>query len=109
MDISNYTKKTGAFLKAADVMKTPSAPFNITEEAKPKKSEKFGVDRLQIVGEFNGAETTFDCSKTNARIIESALGPDTFKWIGHQLFFEVYKTKTTAGAMTDALNVKSVK
>ena len=55
-------------------------------------------------------ERTFDCSKTNARTIEEKLGTaDTSKWIGKHLVFETYKTKTSEGKLTDAVNVKEIK
>jgi hypothetical protein len=44
------------------------------------------------------------------------LGGETTKWVGHQIFFEIYKRQLTksmgskkAGELVDALNVKEVK
>lgn len=108
MDLTNYTKMSGSFLKAEDVKKNISQPFIIMSEGSMVKSEKFGTERLHLEGTFDGAEKVFDISKTNARFVEKALGPDTKKWIGHLIFFEIYKTKTTTGVMTDALNVIKV-
>lgn len=109
MDISKYTKQQGLFLKAEEVKKNPSAEFTIRAEGELVTSEKFGNDRLHLAGEFNGEERVFDCSKTNARVIEQALGTDTSKWVGKNLVLEVYRTKTSEGKMVDAINVKSVK
>ena len=109
MDVSTYTKAAGSFLKADDIKKNPSAPFIITDEGEMVTSEKFGTERLHLTGQFDAVDKTFDCSKTNARVIEKVLGVDSKKWIGHQLFFETYKTKTSDGQLVDALNVKEVK
>lgn len=84
-------------------------PFTILHEGEFVKSEKFGNERLHISGEFNGTERTFDCSKTNAREITKKLSEDMKKWIGRQVFFETYKTKTSDGKMVDALNIINVK
>lgn len=109
VDISTYTKAMGSFLKAEDVKLHPTLPFIILAEGKMEKSAKFGTEKLRIEGEFNTQESIVDLSKTNARVVEKVLGSDTKKWIGHQLFFETYKTKTSDGKMVDALNVKEVK
>jgi hypothetical protein len=97
------------FLKVTDILKTPGTIFNITGEAILTRSEKFGNDRLHIPGNFGKDEKIFDCSKTNARIIQESLGPDTVKWIGAELTFETFKTRTSDGKMVDALNVKTIK
>lgn len=109
MDVSNWTKASGSFLKPEDVKKNPAGVFIITDEGQFVKSEKFGTEQFHLGGEFAGQEKTFTCSKTNARAIEKVLGTDTKKWIGHQLSFEMYKTKTSDGKLVDALNVKEVK
>jgi len=57
------------------------------------------------VSKYDEKEFVFDCSKTNARIIEASLGKDTKSWIGKQILLETYKTKTTEGKMTSAVNV----
>jgi len=108
MDVTKYTKQTGQFLKAVDVKDNPKAVFVILSEGVMVTSEKFGNERLHIEGEFASEPKVFDCSKTNARVIETKLGTDTKKWIGKTLVLEVYRTKTSEGKMTDALNVKEV-
>ena len=109
MDISQYTKQQGQFLKATDVNAHPNTVFLITGEAEMKKSEKFGNERLHVGVTLGDQEFIFDMSKTNARTVEAKLGSDTSKWAGHGLVLETYKTKTSDGKMTDAINVKEVK
>jgi len=108
MDISEYTKATGNFLKAEDVANSNEKKFVITEEATIQVSEKFGNERLHIQGEFDKEKKIFDCSKTNARTIKEVLGTDTKSWIGSVLVLETYKTKTSEGKLVDAINVKEV-
>jgi len=108
MEISKYTKQTGQFLKAQEVKDKPKAVFVILSEGIMVTSEKFGNERLHIEGEFDAEPKTFDCSKTNARFIETKFGADTKKWIGKSLVLEVYRTKTSDGKLVDALNVKEV-
>ena len=108
MDIQKYTKQTGQFLKAQEVKDNPKAVFVILSEGVMVTSEKFGNERLHIEGEFASEPKVFDCSKTNARVIEAKLSGDTKKWIGKALVLEVYKTKTSDGKLVDALNVKEV-
>ena len=108
MDITGFTKQQGSFLKAADVVKSQTKTFTITAEGQTSHNEKYGVDRLHIAGEMDKTEFIFDCSKTNARTIAAVLGNDTKRWIGNQVLLEVYKTKTTEGKMTDAINVAKV-
>ena len=110
MDISNYTKQQGKFLKAEEVLKNPTALWEITDEGVFSQSDKFKNERLHIQVR-NGEEVrTFDCSKTNASTIEKALKvTDTKKWIGHLLLLETYRTKTSDGKMTDAINIKEVR
>jgi hypothetical protein len=105
MDIKDFTKQQGQFLKAEDVEKSITKIFTITEEAQIVHNEKYDTDRLHIYGKMGEQDFTFDCSKTNARTIEAGLGNVTEKWIGKQILLEVYKTKTTEGKMTSAINV----
>jgi hypothetical protein len=107
--IDKFTEQKAMFLKATDVITHPTDTFKIMSEAIIIKSEKFGNERLHIPGNFGKDEKIFDCSKTNARIIQDALGPDTVKWIGAELSFETFKTRTSDGKMVDAINVKQVK
>jgi len=109
MDISNYTKSGGLFLKAEDIKAHPEAVFVVTGEGEMVTSEKFGNLRLHIPGEFKGEEKTFDCSKTNARTIAETLSSDTSKWIGKTLVLEAYRTKVSDGRMVDAINVKEIR
>lgn len=108
MDITNFTKQQGLFLKAADVIKSQTKIFTIVSEGKMAHNEKYGSERLHLTGEMDTTSFVFDCSKTNARTIEAVLGTDTMKWIGTQILLEVYKTKTTDGKMIDAINVAKV-
>jgi len=109
MDITEFTKQQGEFLKAEVVMKNPEALFEIVGEAKVETNPKFNTERLYVPVRFGDNEYTFDCSKTNARAIKEAIGNDTSKWIGKHLILETYKTKTSDNKMTDAINVKEVK
>lgn len=109
MDIAKYTEASGLFLKAEVVSKNPNVLFIIAGEGKMETSKKFGNERLHLPVRIGDEDFVFDCSKTNARTIEKALGTDTKKWIGNALVLEVYKTKTSDGKMTDAINVKEVK
>jgi len=110
MDIKEYTKQKGSFLKAEDVIKNPTALWEIKDEGEMVTSEKFGTTRLHISVACGEEERTFDCSKTNSRVIESYLKTsDTTGWIGKHLVFETYKTKTSEGKLVDAINVKQVK
>lgn len=109
LDMSNWTKGSGNFLKPDDIKKTPAGVFIIRDEGTFTKSEKFGTEQFHIMGEFATEEKIFNASKTNCRTIEKALGTDSKKWIGHSLSFELYKTKTSDGKLVDALNVKEVK
>jgi len=109
MDIQEYTKATGNFLRADDVMQDAKKIFVITEEATLVTSNKYQTERCHIPGEFSAQKKVFDCSKTNARIITETLGTDTMKWIGKGLELETYKTKTSDGKMVDAINIKAIK
>ena len=105
MDIQEFTKQQGTFLKAEDVMKSNTKKFIILTEAKIVHNERYDTDRLHIIGELDQVDYVFDCSRTNARTIETILGSDTKKWVGKQIVLEVYKTKTKEGKMVDAINV----
>lgn len=112
MEIAEYTKAPGNFLKAEDVNATPNAIWLMQDEGEMVKSEKFDTTRLHIsvVSENAPKETkTFDMSKTNARFVENILGTDTKAWIKQGLILETYRTKTSEGKMVDAINVKEVK
>jgi len=106
VNIDGYTKASGMFLKAADVIESPETIFVITEEGEMVENEKFGGQRLHLKGTFGEEERIFDCSKTNARFISEKLSTDTATWVGAKLTLETYRTKTSAGVMTDALNIK---
>jgi hypothetical protein len=108
MDITNFTKQQGQFLKAEDVEKSQTKIFTITEEAVSVHNEKYDTDRLHITGEMDKQNFVFDCSKTNARMIADTLGNETKSWIGKQLTLETYKTKTSEGKMTSAINISKV-
>jgi len=109
MDVSSYTKQQGSFLKAEDVNADQNALWEIIGEGDLVKSEKFDVVRLHLPVKNGDIEKIFDCSKTNARVIEEAVGSsDTKQWIGKLLVLETYKTKTSDGKLVDAINVKKV-
>ena len=108
MQIGEYVKPAGNYLKGSDILENPIAKFTIKTEGDLVVSEKFGGSRLHLLGEFNGEEKTFDCSKTNARFIAEKLGVDTINWVGKNLVLETYRTKTSEGKMVDAINVKEV-
>jgi len=110
VNIDNFTKQTGMFLRASDVIESPEKSFVINGESSIVENEKFGGQRLHIPGSFNGEEKTFDCSKTNARAIVEAMDTsETSKWLGTILTLETYRTKISDGRMVDAINVKEVK
>lgn len=105
MDITNFTKQQGQFLKAIDVEQSPTKIFVISEEGQTVHNDKYDTDRLHITGCLDEVTFVFDCSKTNARVIADKIGNDTKLWIGKKLVLETYKTKTTEGKMTSAINV----
>jgi hypothetical protein len=109
MDINDFVKQQGEFLKAEIVLKNPQALFEITDEPVLIHNEKYDTDRLHIPVKSGDIVYLFDCSKTNARTISGKLGTDTKNWVGKFLLLETYKTKTSEGKMTDAINVKEVK
>ena len=108
MDVENFVKPTGMYLKAEDIKANPTAVFVIKTEGEMETSEKYGTEKLTVDGDFAGELKRFSLSKTNARTVSEKLGSDTSKWIGHKLSIELYKTKTSDGKMTDALNVAKV-
>ncbi len=107
MELNEYIKAQGDFLKAKDVIENPEAILEIKDEGSLQES-KFGGERLHLKCEYNGKEFTFDCSKTNARIIADTLGPDSSKWIGKKVHLETYKTRTSEGKMVEAINIRSI-
>jgi len=110
MEITEYIKQQGAFLKAEDVTKNPQTLWEVTAEGELVTSEKFGNQRLHLPIKSGEEVKVFDCSKTNARFIELVLkSSDTKNWIGKHLVLETYKTKTSDGKLVDAINVKEVK
>jgi hypothetical protein len=109
MEINDFVKQKGEFLKAEVFLKNPNAVFEISGEATLEHNEKYDTDRFYIPLKYGEVEYIFDCSRTNARTITQKLGADTKKWIGRTLLLETYKTKTSDGKMVDAINVKDVK
>lgn len=105
--ISDFVKQQGEFLKATEVKDGTMAV--IIGEAEVKHNDKYDTDRLHIPVEIDKKQFTFDASKTNARVITAKLGEDTSKWLGKILVLEKYKTKTSEGKMSDAINIKEVK
>ena len=106
MDIDNYTKASGMFLKAQDIIDNPANVFVVAEEGQMVPNEKYGGERLHLKGKFGEEERVFDCSKTNARFISEKLSTNTAEWVGATLTLETYRTKTSDGKMVDAINVK---
>ena len=96
MDISNYTKASGMFLKAENIT-AENFKAVIVAEATIQPNEKFGGERLHIPVCLGDSEFVFDASKTNSRTISEALGADTTKWVGKIIVLETYKTKTSEG------------
>jgi len=111
MKITDFVKPQGSFLKAEEVIKNPNAQFVIVCEPLVVENEFKGKkqNRLHVEGEFNKEPKIFDMSKTNARACAKILGDETAKWIGHILVLETYRTKTSDGKLTDAINIKEVK
>lgn len=111
MDIANFIKQSGTFLKAEEVKKNPTGIFVITTEPHLVDSEYEGKkqQKIRIEGEFAKEPRIMDLSKTNSRIIASKLGNDTKAWIGHQLVLTTYQTMSTKGKLVDANLVKEVR
>lgn len=107
MDINEFVKQKGDFLTAKEVKDNPGKEFIISEEPSVEVN-KFNQERLHIPGKFGEEDRVFDASKTNSRIISDKLGTETKLWIGQKLSLESYRTKTSDGKMTDAINVKAV-
>jgi len=59
VNIDGYTKASGMFLKAADVIESPETIFVITEEGEMVENEKFGGQRLHLKGTFGEEERIF--------------------------------------------------
>jgi hypothetical protein len=111
VNISEYAKASSPYLKAKDVVDSKTKVFTIVSEATIVEKEFEGNKsmKLQVEGEMDGIEYKFDISKTNARVIEKALGIETSKWIGSQLILETYKTKNSKNLLVDAINIKEAK
>ena len=109
MDLTEYIKQTGEFLKAEVVKNNPTGMFEICDEAELVENKKFSRTELHLPLKLGEVKYTFNCSKTNARTISAKFGGESKKWIGKFLTLEVYKTKTSEGKLTDAINVKEVK
>jgi|TARA_Y100000310_G_scaffold342241_1_gene444522 hypothetical protein len=108
MEINEYTKPQGQFLKAKDVEASPTKMFVPLEEGTMVENEKFGGQRLHVKGEMDGAEFTFDMSKTNSRIVAEKLGTETKQWVGKRFALEIYKVKVSSGDFVNAINVAGV-
>ena len=108
MDVSEYVKPQGQFLKAINVNESASKVFIPTKVGEMVENEKFNTTRLHVVGDLDTVTYTFDMSKTNARTVAEKLGNDTLVWVGKQLKLETYKTKTSDGKMVEAINVCGV-
>ena len=110
MEINEFIKQTGDFLKAEIVLSNQDAIYEIIGEAKIVHNEKYDTERLHIPVKLGDKEYIFDCSKTNARTISEKLGKnETSEWVGKSLLLETYKTKTSEGQLVEAINVKDVK
>jgi hypothetical protein len=111
MEIAEFIQAKGTFLKAETVKTNPNAVFVVTKEARVVESDYKGkvTQKVHVEGEFAKAPFIFDMSKTNTRTVANALGTNPKNWVGHTLVLETYKTKTSDGKMTDAINVKEVK
>jgi len=107
MEIKEFIKPQGLFLKAEHVTPSPTKIFVPAAAAELKPNEKFGGERLHIPGQMDEVDYIFDASKTNARTIAEALGSETTGWIGKKITLETYKTKTSDGKMVDAINVSA--
>lgn len=108
MDLKDFVKSGGLFLKAEDILANPNAKFVIKDEGEVVLN-KFGNSRLHLTGEFNGEQRVFDCGKTNADKIVQVLGAESKNWIGRVIVFQTYRTKTSDGKLVDALDIKEVK
>ena len=111
VDLTNFTKANLTYIKPKEVKDNPQAVFVITSEPTLVETEFKGQKSVKVhcEGEWNKERRSIDLSKTNARTVSKVLGEESKNWVGHQLFFEVYKTKTSDGNLTDAINIKEVK
>ena len=107
MDITDYTKGKGDFLKAEDIIQNPAAVFLVTDHGNIVEN-KFGNERLHLGGEFDGQCKTFDISSTNARILVSIHGVETKELIGKSITLDTYKTRTSDGKMVDAIAISEL-
>lgn len=108
-NIDEFTKAGGKFLKADEVINSPEKAFVIHGPCELITDERYGSERLHIEGHFSGNQKTFNSSRTNARTISDALGPETEKWVGAILILETYRSKLSDGRMVDVINVKEVR
>ena len=111
VDLTSFTKANLTYIKPKEVKDNPNFVFVITTEPTLVETEYKGQKsvRVHCEVEWNKETRSLDLSKTNARIVAKVLGEESKKWVGHQLFLEVYKTKISDGTLTDAINVKDVK
>ena len=111
VNLDNFTKANLTYIKPKEVKENPEAVFVITNEPTLVETDYKGQKSVKVhcEGEWNKEKRSIDLSKTNARNVTTVLGAETNTWIGHQLLFEVYKTKTSDGSLTDAINIKEVK
>ena len=110
VNLNEFTKANLSYIKPKEVKENPEAIFVITNEPTLVESDYKGQKsvRLHCEGEWNKEKRSIDLSKTNSRTVAKTLGNESKNWVGHQLIFEVYKTKTSDGTLTDAINVKEV-
>jgi hypothetical protein len=108
MDVKEFTKQQGTFLKAEDVKKNPNAEFKITSEGEFVENERFKKKNFNVKGDFMGEQRVLNCNKTNARFIEERAGSDSSKWVGKYLKLETIKTRRTDGVVVDSINVNAV-
>ena len=109
VNTTEYAKAQSPYLKAKDIVSSPTKEFIITKDAIMVNKEFEGIksEKLQVEGEMDAIAYKFDISKTNTRTIAKELGSDTLKWIGSKLILETYKTKNSKNVLIDAINVKT--
>lgn len=107
VDVSEFIKIKTNFLKPQDIKDLPNEIFQIVDSGEILKN-KFGTERLHMLGIWNNGEKTFDCSKSNANIIAGRLGTDTQKWNGAKLKLSTFRTQTSEGKKVDAIEVIGV-
>lgn len=110
VNLDNFTKANLTYIKPKEVKENPTAIFVITNEPTLVETDYKGQKSIKVhcEGEWNKEKRSLDLSKTNARTVSKALGTESKAWVGHKLILEVYKTKTSDGTLTDAINVKEV-